>query len=621
MSISRLILVASLLSAVAHAQTPTPATTPVTTIELSVDLTDTPRRIFHARERVPVTPGKVTLVYPKWLPGEHAPNGPITELAGLVVKANGKPLAWRRDPVDMFAIHVDAPSSPLEVTFDYLGLPEAEGFSGGSSTTAQIGILEWNQVVLYPAGVPARDLRVRPSLKLPAGWKLGTALTPTKGAPSTFEPVSLETLVDSPVIFGAHFKSVPLQPGTDPPHFVDLAADGAEALALKPEQLKRWNALVAETGALFGARHYLRYHFLLGLSDHLAHFGLEHHQSSDNRTWERALLDPEIFDAASTLLPHEFTHSWNGKYRRPEGLVTSDFQQPMKGELLWVYEGLTDYLGVVLAARSGRPMDWSLDDIAAIAAGMDTRSGRRWRSVGDTALAAQLLYGSGPAFTNWRRSVDFYPEGLLVWLEADTIIRETTHGARSLDDFCKRFFGGTSGPPAVVPYTRADLVRTLGEVAPYDWAEFFNKRIDGLSPHAPLGGITGAGFELVYDDKPNKVIAMFEKLRKVVSVAFSLGFWMNKDGVVMDVDPDSPSGKAGLAPGTKLIGVNGRTWSPERLLDVLDTKKPITLTVENGTYLETLKLTYAGGPRFPHLKKLSARPDLMSDILKGRAIK
>jgi predicted metalloprotease with PDZ domain/uncharacterized membrane protein len=599
----------ALLGGAAHAETAKPIT-------LTVDASEVPRRILHVKESIPVAAGKVTLVYPKWIPGEHGPNGPIADLAGLVIKAGGKTLDWRRDPIDMFAIHVDAPSSPLEVSFDYLGSPDPDGFSNASSMSDQLAVLEWNLVVLSPAGVRARDQRIQPSLTHPKGWKTGTALDFVRGSDTRkeFAATTLETLIDSPVILGAHCKSFPL--GGTPEHIVDACADSEGALSPSPKIVEEWKSLVAETGALFGARHYRRYHFLLALSDHVAHFGLEHHQSSDNRQGERYLVDDEVWHGDSTLLSHEFTHSWNGKFRRPEGLATDDASQPMKGELLWVYEGLTNYLGWVLAARMGEPADWIHDQLAETAAMLSHRSGRKWRSIGDTAVAAQKLYGSGPTWANWRRAVDFYPEGTMLWLEVDTIIRRETKGARSLDDFCHKFHGGAQNGPEVKPYSREEVVRTLEEVAHYDWNGFFARRVDAVDPKPPTAGLEAAGWKLVYDDKPNLALKAYEKERKALHFMYSLGFLMKEDGAVLDVVPDEPAARAGLAPGMKLLAVNDRKWNPERLKDAARSSQPVTLTVENGEVFHTLKLTHAAGEHQPHLQRIDGRPDLLGDILR-----
>ena len=394
-------------------------------ITLRVDLSDAPRKILHATETLPVTAaGPMTLVYPKWIPGEHGPTGPIDQLAGLIITANGQRVKWERDKVDMFAFHIDVPpgAKQLEIKLDFLATATPSGFSAGASTSANLALLSWNEVVVYPDGAKASEVMVTPSLTVPGDWKFGTALERNShllgggsgsgsefhGTASTsspiFETVSLETLVDSPVLAGRWFKEVPLAPEVSPKHFLDMAADGPEDLELSKEHLEAFSRLVHETGALYKSRHFGAYHFLVTLSDQVAHFGLEHHQSSDDRVEEKTFVEEPRFTAAGSLLPHEFTHSWNGKYRRPAGLATDNYQKPMEGDLLWVYEGLTNYLGDVLAARSGI---WSAEQyrgyLADTAAQMDNRPGRLWRDLQDTATAAQTLYEAGGGWDNWRR--------------------------------------------------------------------------------------------------------------------------------------------------------------------------------------------------------------------------
>jgi predicted metalloprotease with PDZ domain len=362
-------------------------------VTLDVDAREAPLRIFHARLVIPAAPGPLTLVYPKWIPGEHGPTGPITDLAGLKFSAGGTPLAWRRDPVDMWALRCDVPAGAdaVEVALDYLSPGETAGFSSGASATSKLALLSWNQLLLYPQGRNTDDIVYAASLTLPAGWKYGTALPVAREAPGRIEfaPVPLTTLVDSPVLAGQHFRTVVLAEGA-PPHRIQIAADSAAALEMTPAHLAQFQALVAETGALFGARHYRHYDFLLTLSDHTAHFGLEHHESSDDRVAERSLVNDDKRKMLARLLPHEMTHSWNGKYRRPAGLATPTFQEPMKGELLWVYEGLTEYLGSVLTARSGllTPEQYR-EALALTAATMDIQAGRSWRPRADTPGAGQ----------------------------------------------------------------------------------------------------------------------------------------------------------------------------------------------------------------------------------------
>lgn len=404
-------------------------------IELHVDISDTARKIFHAEMELPVQAGPLTLHYPKWIPGEHGPTGPIVNLTGVKFSANGKDIAWRRDLVDMYAFHLTVPAGVeiLHVTLDFLSPTGAGDFTAGVSVTPALAVFNWNQAVLYPDGFKASEIVYQPSITLPENWQFATALETADQDDNRieFEKTTLEMLVDSPVLTGRHFKKIDLTPKNGPRHTLNLAADTASALALSDDDIAHYKNLVREAYAMFQARHYKHYDFLYTLSDYTAHFGLEHHQSSDNRTGADTFLDPNAHKLAAGLLPHEFVHSWNAKYRRPAGLATPAYHQPMEGNLLWVYEGLTTYLGEVLTARSGlyTPEQFRAE-LAVIAAGMDHRPGRSWRPLQDTADNAQTLYGAPYAWSNWRRSVDFYPEGLLVWLDVDTKIRELSGNQR-----------------------------------------------------------------------------------------------------------------------------------------------------------------------------------------------
>ena len=596
-------------------------------ITLEVDAREAPRKRLQARLVLPVAPGPLTLLYPKWIPGEHGPTGPIADVVGMRFTAAGKPVAWRRDPVEMFAFQVEVPAGAdaLEASFEYLSPPDSEGFTSGASATAQLTVVSWNQVLLYPKGAASDALTYAASLRLPAGWKYGTALPVGRETAERveFTPVSLTTLVDSPVLAGAHFRTFPLTTEA-PVHQVHAAADSEAALDPLPQVVAGWKSLVAETGALFGARHYRSYSFLLTLSDHTAHFGLEHHESSDDRVRERSLVDEDQRRISAGLLPHEMTHSWNGKYRRPTGLATGNFDAPMRGELLWVYEGLTTYLGQVLAARSGLlgPEEYR-ESLAETAAAMDHQRGRTWRPLLDTTVAAQVLYGARGEGAAWRRGVDFYPEGELLWLEADTVIRRETGGAKSLDDFCRLFFGGTSGPPQMVVYTLDDVVAALQKVAPYDWRAFWRSRVEETTTAAPLGGVTGGGWRLAYTDRVPATLRSQETVAKTVDARFSLGIGLAESGRIEDVIPGSPADRAGLLPGTRVVAVNGRRFSPEVLRDAIrETKtrtQPLQLLVENGEFFATHRLEYDGGERYPLLERDAARPDLLSAIIRPRA--
>ena len=593
-------------------------------IRLQVDLTDAPRNIYHAKLSIPAKPGAMTLVFPKWIPGNHRPSGPISALTGIHMEAGGKPVLWQRDDVDMYAFHVTVPQAvrTIEVSLDAITSSDSAG-GGGPAASTNLLDLNWNAVVLYPQGADSDAVEFVASVKLPAGWKFGTALTSTRvsGDDVEFAPVSLTTLVDSPLIAGVHYRRIDLTtaPGT-PAHEMDVFADSEADLEMKPEDLAAYQKLVAETGALFGARHYRQYHFLYTLSDQVGGHGLEHHESNDSVAAERTLLDPDLRMLYADLLPHEFAHSWNGKYRRPAGLATRNYQEPMIGDLLWVYEGLTDYLGNLLAERSGlTTAEQYREGLAATAASLDHRSGRSWRPLEDTARSVQTLRLLGPQWSNWRRSLDYYPEGDLIWLEVDAIIRQQTHGKRSLDDFCRRFHGGQSGPPMVVPYTFDDVVRALNEVAAYNWASLLRERVGSTSKHAPLGGIERDGWKLVYDDHSNAFTSAAEKLWKFADFSYSLGFTLDKDGKLEDVVGGSPAYQSGLGPGMKLVAVNGRKWTPTVLHAALKaaqgTVAPIELLVENAQFFQTYSIDYHEGDKNPHLERVSGQPDLLKDLL------
>ena len=626
--ITLLALILCLLSGAGFAAAPAENAAPKVT--LIVDASEAPRKIFHAKLNIEASPGLLTLYYPKWLPGEHAPTGPIADLAGLKFFANGKEIAWQRDQVDMYALHCEVPqgASSIDVVLDYLSPAEAAGFSSGASATEKLTIISWNQALLYPKGWKASDITFTVSLKLPAGWKYGTALQSTGEAGDTvqFAPVSLVTLVDSPVLAGEYFKKLTLKE-SDPQVYLDAAADRAAALEITLEELDHLKNLVAETRALFGATHYRHYDFLLTLSDNTAHFGLEHHESSDDRTNEGALVDDDFRRYSAGLMPHEMTHSWNGKYRRPAGLATPDYQEPMVGDLLWVYEGLTTYLGNVFTARSRlwTPEEYR-DELALVASEMDRdRPGRSWRNVLDTARDAQDTYGNRTkAWVSWRRSTDFYQDGSLIWLEADTIIRDRTQGKKSLDDFCKLFYGAPSGPPEVVPYNFDQLVTAMNQVAPYDWGTFFHTRLESNGPGAPLGGIENSGWRVVYTDTPSPMHRVQQRVRHNADFRFSLGFVLDREDVMTDVVTGSPAYIAGIGPGMVLIAVNGRKYDSTVLYEALkaaqnNSNAPVELLVRNGEYYRTFKVDYHEGNKYPHLERDRNKPDVLSDIIRPHA--
>jgi predicted metalloprotease with PDZ domain len=596
------------------------------TVTLTVDATSAPRKIFHATLKIPATPGDLVLYYPKWIPGEHAPDGPVIDLAGLKFRVAGKILKWRRDLLDGFTIHVEVPAGATEVNaeLDFLSPATFEGgFSAGSSATDKLAIVSWNQVLLYPKGWKSDDINYSASLKLPDSWKFGTPLPVAShnGNEIKFSTVSLTTLVDSPVITGEFLKIVPL--AQDPPTELDIAADSAAALDAPQEVWDHYKNLVDQAQKLFGAHHYRDYHFLYTLSDHVAHFGLEHHESDDSRVDERALVDDASRKMSASLLPHEYVHSWNGKFRRPADLATPDYEQPMQDDLLWVYEGLTNYLAFVLTARSGLlTADQDRDDLAITAATLDHTPGREWRNLQDTADAAPQLYFDTRSWESWRRSTDFYDEGTLDWLWTDVIIRQQSKGAKTLDDFCKFFHGAPSTGPMVKTYTFDDVVSALNQIAPYDWRGFWTDRLSNHGPGAPLGGIERSGWKLVYDDAPSEMLSGMAAMRHFVPSALAIGLVLGDDGNIIDTTEGMLAAKAGIGPGMKLVAVNGRRFSPEVLRDAVKATRnggtSLELLIENTDYFKTYKIDYHGGEKYPHLVRDDSKPDLLTEILKAK---
>lgn len=586
-------------------------------IPLSVDATGTQQKLLHVHEVIPVAPGNVTLYYPKWIPGEHGPDGPISSLTGLKFTAAGKAIPWLRDTLDVYTFHLDIPAgvTSLDADFDII---EPQGYSASD----KLMVLEWNTVVLYPAGTPAQQQFFEASLKLPEGWKFGTSLPIGKQAGNeiVFKPIPLDMLVDSPVIAGQYYRAIDITPVGEPVHHeLDMAADSEAALNISAANQKQMVNLVAESGRLFGTRHYRDYHFLLALSDHVAHFGLEHHESNDSRLPERALLGPNTGMLLGRLLAHEFAHSWNGKYRRPADLTAPYYEQPMETDLLWGYEGLTDYLGPLLAARSGLwTQEQYREQMASIAAALGPgRPGRTWRPLIDTAIGEPGVKGRG-AWYSWRRGTDYYDEGDLLWLEVATIIHRESKGKKSIDDFCHAFHGGANNGPEVKTYTFEQLISELNAIAPYNWAIFFHTRLESTSAEAPVGGIENGGWKVAMNDKPPSS----EGSRDGPGYTYSLGMQIGGDGTVSDVIVGGPAFKAGVAPAMKVIGVNDRVYTADVLTDAVkaakDSKVPISLLVVSDDYIRNFKVDYHGGPQFPHLVRVEDKPDYLDELIKPR---
>ena len=617
----RKLLLLLLFAAAANAQT----------IRISLDATDAPHKRLHAHLVIPAHAGAMTLDYPEWIPGEHGPTGPVVNLTGLNFTANGTTLRWTRDPVNMFAFHVDVPNgaNAVEVDLDYLDPVGTGQFSSGGSLTQRVAVISWNAVLLYPAGPASEDIKYEASLKLPSGWKYATALntTSTSGDEIHFEPLTLTHLVDSPVLAGLNLKSVSIPSATSPfAHRINIAADSDAAMKTPDDFAASYGRLVDEARAIYGVEHFRHYDWLLTLSDSVEHFGLEHHESSDNRTVENELGDEQRRRDLAGLLAHEYSHSWNGKYRRPAGLATSNYDVPMKGELLWVYEGLTQYLGKLLPYRSGLwTAEYYRESAALVASNLINRGGgRAWRPLEDTAVAAQILYGSPEAWRSARRSTDFYDEGFLLWLDTDMTIRKMTANKKSLDDFLRRFYGGTDGDVAVKPYVFDDVVKALNDVVPNDWAAFLNQRLRSLTT-APLGGFEGSGWRIVYNDTPNAQQNAIEERDESVDASNSLGIWVDEHGRIGDVIPNSPAAKAGVVPGSTLIGVNGRKYRQRILRDFIRDSKtatgPMQLVFAAEDFVNVVSVDYHDGLRYPHLERVSSSPDWLAELGKPRATK
>ncbi len=602
---------------------PSARTQTASAIRLTVDASGTQQKLLHIRESIPVQPGSLTLYYPKWIPGAHGPDGPIADLTGLKFEAGGQNVPWQRDLLDVFTFHLQVPegATRLDAAYDYIE-PEND------SATDKLMVLEWNEAVLYPAGSPSSQISYQATLMLPALWGFGTALPVESvyaggaGKRIDFKPISLELLVDSPVIAGEYYRAIDLTPPGEPIHHeIDMVADSEAALAMSPEIQKKMTNLVAESGKLFGARHYRNYHFLLTLSDYVLHFGLEHHESNDSRLPERALLEPTAGVMLGSLLPHEFVHSWNGKFRRPADLTTPDFEKPMEDDMLWGYEGLTEYLGPLLAVRSGLFTADQYREYLANAAAMlgPGRPGRTWRPLVDTATAVAGFGYGARGWTSWRRTTDYYDEGDLMWLEVATIIHQVTNGQKSIDDFCHLFHGGENNGPEVKPYTFDDLVAALNQVAPYNWAAFLKQHLNSTSPEMPEKGIQNAGWTVAFTNEPSHLPGR----HGATGDLYTIGLMLADDGTVSDSIVGGPAFTVGVSSGMKVVGVNNRVFTHDVLEDAInaakDSSDPITLLVISDSYYRTASVAYHGGERYPHLAREEGKPDYLDELIKPRA--
>jgi predicted metalloprotease with PDZ domain len=593
----------------------------VPSLQLSVDATDAARQVWHAHLRVPVGGGgDVVLVYPKWIPGNHGPTGPIANLGTLHAQAAGSPVAWTRDPIDPYTFHFAVPTGAtmLDLRYDLF-----EGTATGGNMTAELAVLDWNQVILYPQNAGIRDVMVSADITLPPSWSAATALPLARARPAfeplvghaDFAPVTLETLVDSPLYTGAHERVVPLVDADGMTSEVDLFGETDSDIEPTSLQVAHWRNLVAQADALYGWRHWRHYHYLVTLSDAESGRGLEHHESSANGVPERYLTDPDVYEDESDLLPHEYTHSWNGKYRRPFGLMTTNYQIPMVDDDLYVYEGMTQYWGIVLAQRSGLAEPGTFEEtLANYYATLDAEPGRLTRPLLDTARAQGLTRASqSPSGRFARRAEDYYTEGALIWLDADTLIRERTHGKRSLDDFARRFLGnGHASAPMVIGYSRADVIAGLNTVLPYDWTTFFRTRVDDIAVHPPLGGFVRGGWHFTFTAQRSDLQLRRERASRGINATYSLG-----SSIPFTIE-GMPLARAGIPAGSKILAVDGQEFSPDRLRLALraaqTSSAPITLIVDDLGVVTSFAVPYHGGERYPHLVRDPDRSDVLAHI-------
>jgi predicted metalloprotease with PDZ domain len=596
------------------------------TIVLNVDATDLTQQIFKVRMTIPVQAGPLTLLYPQWLPGNHGPSGPLTQLAGLKLSAGGKPVAWTRDPVDVFAFHLTVPAGATTLDAEYQYLSPLDSAQGRNTMTDDILGVQWASMTLYPAGYNSRRITVQPNLVLPAGWQFGTALETDQrvGASVKFKPLDLDTLIDSPLFAGRYFKRIDLNPGAKVPVMLNIVADSPEQLDAKPEQVNLHRAMVQQALKLYGSQHYQHYDFLFAISDEFGGIGREHHQSSENGVKTGYFTEWNKSEAGRDLLPHEYTHSWNGKFRRPAGQDVPNLNTPLQNSLLWVYEGQTQYWGGVLAARSGLVSPaYTRAALAATAARYDNTRGRTWRPVQDT-VNDPIINGRRPlGWGNWQRAEDYYSEGSLIWLDVDTRIRELSNERRSLDNFAKDFYSVNDGSFTPAHYTFEDVVAALNKVQPYDWATFLRTRVEDIAPKAPLDGLARAGWKLVYTDTPSEASKNADERIKGADFSYSLGFAVKADGGILNVVWDGPGFQAGLAANSSIVAVNNRAYKPEVLKAAIKDAKgstaPISLLVKKGNVFRTIALDYHDGPRYPHLERIPGTKDRLDTIL--RAVK
>ncbi|OYY71561.1 M61 family metallopeptidase [Sphingomonas sp. 28-63-12] len=577
------------------------------TITLAIDATDTKQGVFRVKESVPVDKaGPMVLLFPKWLPGNHWASGQIEKLAGLRISAGGKPVSWTRDAVDVFAFHVDVPAGAEALDIDLQFLSATTTAQGRVAVTPNLISLQWNSMSLYPAGYFTRQIPIEATVTYPTGWTAASALTAkVDGAVYHYEKTNYEVLVDSPVVAGRYYKAFALSPRVT----IDAFADTPAQLVASPAQLQVHRNLADQAVKLFGAQHYDNYHFLFTISDDLGGIGLEHHRSSEDGVKPGYFTEWDTSMPSRNLLPHEYSHSWDGKFRRGADLWTPDFRTPMRDSLLWVYEGQTQFWGYVLQARSGLVSKQdTLDAYAMIIASLDTAGGRDWRPLIDTTNDPIVASRKPKGWTSWQRSEDYYNEGLLIWMEVDSMLRQQTRGKKSMDDFARAFFGINDGDWGEVTYTIDDVAATLNAIAPYDWKAFLTKRTTETGAPAPIGGFAANGYKLVYTESPSAYFKANEKNRKNTDLSYSLGIVIGKDGEISSVTWGGRAAKAGLSVGDSITAINGLAYSPEKLKEAITSAKgteaPLVLLIKSGDRIGETVIDYHGGLQYPRLEKI-----------------
>ena len=596
-------------------------------IELHVDATNVAQKIFKVHERIPAKPGPITLLYPQWLLGAHAPaDSSLAQFAGLILSADRHRVEWKRDPLDMHAFHATVPSGATALDADFAFLSPLEGSEGAIVMTPEMLAVHWEALLLYPAGYFAHGVMLQPTVAFPENWQFAGALRQIghSGAEAQFKAVNLEELIDSPRYAGKYFKRIDLDPGAKVPVFLDMVADSPENLHASPQQIDAHRALVQQAYKLFGSQHYDHYDFLLALSDDFSFSGLEHHQSGENGVRTTYFSDWDHQQSwRSNLVSHEFTHSWDGKFRRPADQLTANFNLPMQDSLLWVYEGATSYWGHVLGARSGLVQAAQMrDGLAATAALYDNRVGRSWRSLADTTNEPIINRRRPLGWMSYQRAEDYYSEGELIWLDVDTKIRELSNEKRSLDDWARSFFGIQNGSHQPLGYTFGDVVVSLNAVQPYNWRAFLSARLEGHGPGAPLDGIARAGWKLVYVETPTDFFKDVEAYRKVSDFYYSIGVTLDSTGRIVDVLWNSPAYKAGLSQGFTVIAINSKAYKPELLKSAISAAKAghqsIELLLRQADRYQTTRIEYYEGLKYPKLERIDATPDRLEAIFQAR---